>query len=195
MGSSVVAFGLRPLRTKGSKPYSGGLTQYTIAQGYATAIYQGDMVCVSAGNLEVLTSGNFPGVLGVFMGCAYVDKTTKKPVFSNYYPASTSSYGFIDGSSKTVAYVCDDPDATFLICSDAAVSAGDLGKNVSVSLATGSSYTGLSGMTLKAGTATAGAAALRIVGLHKAADNAWGDTGTMLEVSLALKRDAYVSAR
>ena len=44
-------FGLRPYRKLDGTPLVGAQNRYTIASGYATAIYQGDLV-------EPLTSGN-----------------------------------------------------------------------------------------------------------------------------------------
>jgi hypothetical protein len=142
MANRVEKFGLRPYRKLDGTPLVGAQNRYTIASGYATAIYQGDLVIpVTAGNIERHTAGNSTSVVGVFNGVTYTDPTTGKPTYKNYYPGSVAA-------SDITAFVVDDPDAVFLVDADAAFARADLFQNYSVTNGTGSTQTGISEVQL-----------------------------------------------
>lgn len=142
MANRVEKFGLRPYRKLDGTPLVGAQNRYTIASGYATAIYQGDLVIpVTAGNIERHTAGNSTSVVGVFNGVTYTDPTTGKPTYKNYYPGSVAA-------SDITAFVVDDPDAVFLVDADAAFTRADLFQNYSVTNGTGSTQTGISEVQL-----------------------------------------------
>jgi hypothetical protein len=87
MSNQLEKFGLRPYRKLDGTPLVGAQNRYTIAAGYATAIYQGDLVKpVAAGNIERHTANTSAAVVGVFNGVFYNDPTTQKPTYKNYYP-------------------------------------------------------------------------------------------------------------
>ncbi len=131
-------FGLRPYRKLDGTPLVGAQNRYTIASGYATAIYQGDLVePLTTGNIQKHGANTSDAVVGVFNGCFYTDPTTQKPTFSNYYPGSIVA-------SDITAFVIDDPDAVFLIDADEAFTRADLYKNYSVTNTTGVTQTGIS---------------------------------------------------
>ena len=110
-------FGLRPYRKLDGTPLVGAQNRYTIKAGYATAIFQGDLVVpTSTGNIERATAGSSAAVVGVFNGVFYNDPTTGKPTFKNYYPG-----GVTPSQGDITAAVVDDPDAVFLIDSDEAL--------------------------------------------------------------------------
>ena len=139
-------FGLRPYRKLDGTPLVGAQNRYTIASGYATAIYQGDMVkVVTAGNIErhsaANDAGNSTAVVGVFNGVFYTDPTTQKPTYKNYYPGSIAA-------SDITAFVVDDPDAVFLVDADEAFTRADLYKNYAVTNTTGVTQTGISKVQL-----------------------------------------------
>ena len=80
-------FGLRPYRKLDGTPLVGAQNRYTIASGYATAIYQGDLVePLGTGNIQKHGANTSDAVVGVFNGCFYTDPTTQKPTFKNFYP-------------------------------------------------------------------------------------------------------------
>ena len=137
-------FGLRPYRKLDGTPLAGAQNRYTIAAGYATAIFQGDLVQpTTAGNIERHTGNTSDAVVGVFNGVFYNDPTTQKPTYGNYYPGSiTPTQGDI------TAFVVDDPDAVFLMDADEAFTRADLFKNYSVNTATGVTQTGISSVQL-----------------------------------------------
>ena len=144
MSNQLEKFGLRPYRKLDGTPLAGAQNRYTIAAGYATAIFQGDLVQpTTAGNIERHTGNTSDAVVGVFNGVFYNDPTTQKPTYGNYYPGSiTPTQGDI------TAFVVDDPDAVFLMDADEAFTRADLFKNYSVNTATGVTQTGISSVQL-----------------------------------------------
>ena len=147
MANQLEKFGLRPYRKLDGTPLVGAQNRYTIKAGYATAIYQGDLVIpVSTGNIERHTAGNGAAVVGVFNGVFYNDPTTQKPTYKNYYPG-----GVTPTQGDITAFVVDDPDAVFLMDADAAFTRADLYKNYSVTNTTGVTQTGISKVQLDVG--------------------------------------------
>ena len=144
-------FGLRPYRKLDGTPLVGAQNRYTIASGYATAIYQGDLVePLTSGNIQKHGANTSDAVVGVFNGCFYTDPTTQKPTFKNHYPGGIAA-------SDITAFVIDDPDAVFLIDADEAFTRADLYRNYSVTNTTGVTATGISKAQLDvsvSGTAT-----------------------------------------
>ena len=131
-------FGLRPYRKLDGTPLVGAQNRYTIASGYATAIYQGDLVePLGTGNIQKHGANTSDAVVGVFNGVFYTDPTTQKPTFKNHYPGGIAA-------SDITAFVIDDPDAVFLVDADAAFTRADLYKNYSVTNTTGVTATGIS---------------------------------------------------
>ena len=131
-------FGLRPYRKLDGTPLVGAQNRYTIASGYATAIYQGDLVePLTSGNIQKHGANTSDAVVGVFNGVFYTDPTTQKPTFKNFYPGGIAA-------DDITAFVIDDPDAVFLIDADAAFTRADLYKNYSVTNTTGVTATGIS---------------------------------------------------
>ena len=130
--------GLRPYRKLDGTPLVGAQNRYTIASGYATAIYQGDLVePLTSGNIQKHGANTSDAVVGVFNGVFYTDPTTQKPTFKNFYPGGIAA-------SDITAFVIDDPDAVFLIDADEAFTRADLYKNYSVTNTTGVTATGIS---------------------------------------------------
>ena len=144
-------FGLRPYRKLDGTPLVGAQNRYTIASGYATAIYQGDLVePLTSGNIQKHGANTSDAVVGVFNGCFYTDPTTQKPTFKNFYPGGIAA-------DDITAFVIDDPDAVFLIDADEAFTRADLFRNYSVTNTTGVTQTGISKAQLDvsvSGTAT-----------------------------------------
>lgn len=172
MSNANTPYGLRPVRH-----LSGGVIQtnkYTIASGYNTAIFTGDVVeGVAGGSIEQAEAGNVDN-LGVFAGVSYTDANGAQ-VFSPYWPASTTA-------TNIVAYVYDDPMIIYAIQSDATgAAAADVHASADWEVVAGSTVTGQSAWNLdvsgglnttgSAGTTDAG---LRILRLVDDGDNAWG---------------------
>lgn len=164
------AFGLRPL---GNLSASGSQKQYgyEIADNQAGAIYQGDLVTLKDGYILQFDPSSHTAAVGVFNGCNYIDPTTGKPTWKNYYPGSVNIT-----QSKITADVLDDPNQLFLIQNDGTSVAANYGKNADVVVGTGSTTTGVSANELNTGTiATTAALNLKIVGLWDVPNNAIGE--------------------
>jgi hypothetical protein len=71
----------------------------------------------------------------------YVDPTTGKPTWKNYYPGSVNIT-----SGKITADVIDDPSQLFIIQADEDIEQADIGKNADVVGTGGSTTTGVSTM-------------------------------------------------
>lgn len=144
MTTSKALFGFRPSRKRGNNPNASGTNEYPIASGYAANIFTGDLVRINAGNVEVITTTT-EVVQGVFMGCRYVADGEQK--FGKYWPSGTSA-------TNAYAMIADDSRTVFEVQADASVTAGDLygSQNFSVTLGSGSTFTGISGHGVEAGT-------------------------------------------
>ena len=131
------AFGLRPL---GNLSASGSQKQfgYEIADNQAGAIFQGDLVTVYDGYLVQFNPSTHTAAVGVFNGCNYIDPTTGKPTWKNYYPGSVNIT-----QGKIIAAVLDDPNQLFIIQNDGTSAAANYGKNADVVVGTRSTTTGV----------------------------------------------------
>ena len=168
MANQLEKFGLRPYRKLDGTPLVGAQNRYKIANGYATAIYQGDLVRPLTDGTVVRHVGNTSyAVIGVFNGCFYNDPTTQKPTYSNYYPG-----GITPTQGQITAFVVDDPDAVFLVNADAVFAQANLFGNYSLSVANGSTKTGISEMQLDVSTqGTAGTFAVQAIDISQDPEN------------------------
>jgi hypothetical protein len=160
------AFGLRPL---GNLSATGAQKQfaYEIEDSQAGAIYQGDLVTLVGGYVVKYDSTLHTAALGVLNGVFYVDPTSGKPTFKNFYPGSVNIT-----SGVITAEVVDDPSQLFLIQADEDVVQADIGKNANIAYTAGSSTTGLSGTELDSSTvANTAGLVLKIVGFYNAPNN------------------------
>ena len=163
------ASGLRPI---GNLSATGAQKQYgyEIADNQGGTIFQGDLVALSAGYITRFLPATHTAAVGVFNGCNYIDPTTGKPTWKNYYPGSVNIT-----SGKIIADVIDDPSQLFLIQCDAGFVAADVGKNADVIGTGGSTTTGVSTMELNSATlATTAALNLKTVGLYNVPGNEYG---------------------
>jgi hypothetical protein len=164
------AFGLRPL---GNLSGTGAQKQYgyQIEDDQAGAIYQGDLVTIVGGYVVKFAPGTHAAALGVFNGCNYIDPTTGKPTWKNFYPGSVNIT-----QGQIIADVIDDPSQLFIIQADEDIVQADIGKNADVIGTGGSSTTGQSTMELDSSTiADTEARNLKIVGLYDVPGNTLGD--------------------
>lgn len=164
------AFGLRPI---GNLSATGAQKQYgyLIEDNQSGAIYQGDLVTIVGGYVVKFAPGTHAAALGVFNGCNYIDPSTGKPTWKNFYPGS------VNITAGTIQCdVLDDPNQLFLIQADEDIVQADIGKNADVIGTGGSSTTGVSSMELDSSTiADTAALNLKIVGLWNAPENELGD--------------------
>ena len=180
------AFGLRPI---GNLSATGAQKQYgyEIADNQAGTIFQGDLVVLTGGFISRFLPATHTAAVGVFNGCNYIDPTTGKPTFKNYYPGSVNIT-----SGKIVADVIDDPSQLFLVQCDAGFVAADVGKNADVIGTGGSTTTGISTMELNSSTlAVTAALNLKVVGLYNDVNN---EFGTNAVVVVKINEHVYGSA-
>ena len=177
MANVNVKFGLKPISVIG-----GGINstnQYFINSD-ASAIFQGSPVEVelTGGTAAIITSADGDGkqLLGVFAGAEYVDATTGKLTFKNYWAGS----GTANTDFDIKCFIYDNPFQRFIIASDGtntnrATAKADIFKTAQLATATGgSTTTGLSGATIDISTAEASDPSnpLMILGIHEDVSNA-----------------------
>jgi len=154
-------YGLKPINLLGGQVFAGSTRMYPIQYGYATNIFYGDFVKVSAsapgGMLQraaVSTGTGSNQVTGIFLGCSYTNPLTKQKQFAQYWPSGTLA-------GDAVGYVTDDPDTIFkaAVCSATTVMASGakalVGNNLSmIDNSTGNVNTGNSTNAVLAPTTT-----------------------------------------
>ena len=167
MASTATPYGLRAVNELGGLPYAGSTRQFLIdPAGYATNIFNGSVVAINAaGYLEIVTNlgsaaDPFPaGVIGVFVGCSYVNAQGQQ-IFAQYYPAGTT--GVVSAS------VIDDDRTVFQMQSAGSLAQTALGMNVNFaavqSTSTGSTQNGNSTTAASATPVATTGVAFRIVG-------------------------------
>jgi len=179
MANVDIAFGLRPL---GNLSGTGAQKQYgyEIADNQSGAIYQGDLVTVYDGYIVKFAPATHTAAVGVFNGCNYVDPTSGKPTWKNYYPGSVNIT-----AGKITADVLDDPQQLFLIQADEDIVQADIGKNADVIGTGGSTTTGLSTMELDSSSvANTAALNLKIVGIYNVPSNTIAIANTVAVVKI-----------
>jgi hypothetical protein len=164
MANQDAAFGLRPLKTVGQQDDSTGMSSYWIDAGDASVMYQGSLVlATAAGYVDIAGAGGALN-LGAFWGCFYVDPTTLKPTFKNYYPGSITP-----PSSKDVeAFVYDSPYQMFEVQSAAtgASSQADIFSTCDIASNGGNTTNGVSSLE-SADAFGAGPAQLKVLGVSR----------------------------
>ena len=169
MANQDAPFGLRPSRSSIS---ANTQNRYRIASGYATAIFQGDLVAmVTGGGIERVAAGGSGLILGVFNGCEYTDPTTGKPTWKNYYPGGVAA-------SDIMAMVIDDPNATFEIQADDTFPVSDLAGNYDIVATAGDTTSGRSNLELEVGTADSTVATLPLKAIDISQDPENSDTSS-----------------
>lgn len=173
-------FGLRPL---GNLSATGSQKQfgYEIQDNQAGAIFQGDLVTLKDGYIVKFAPATHTAAVGVFNGCNYIDPSTGKPTWKNFYPGSVDIT-----AGKIIADVIDDPNQLFIIQGDEDAVQADFGKNADVTAGTtGSTVTGLSAMTLDSSTiATNAALNLKLIAKWDVPGNNLAENFTVVVVKI-----------
>ena len=157
-------YGFAPINRLDGMPYAGATRNLKIASGYAADLVKGDLVSiVTGGTVEKFAGTNSGSPVGVFMGCAYTNPTTKQKQFAQYWPTGTVA-------ADAVAYVVDDPNAVFKVAvtdgssdmSTAAITA--IGANVAIVQGSGDTTAAISGVSVLAGSeATTNTLPVRVI--------------------------------
>jgi len=175
--------GCVPVKMLGNKYESAGFSTYKVASGYASNIFNGMAVQLNAsGTIEkaVDAKANSAKIVGIAAGVSYTD-STGKPVWKNYWPASTATQGSVDAEIK----VYDDPDQLFIVQADGAADQTSVGANAPmVGNANGNTTNGMSTMELDFSNLTASDEQLRVIGIVQDPDNTAGLTNVDLVVRI-----------
>ena len=169
MANQDAAFGLRPLKTLGQQDDSTGMSSHKILPGDASILYQGSMAVANTNGYIDISSATSTLNIGAFWGCYYVDPTTLKPTFKNYYPGSITP----PSSGAIEAFVYDSPYQEFEVQSDAtgASAQADIFMCCDTSSPTaGSTSNGISSME-SADSFAAGPAQLKVIGVSRDPEN------------------------
>ena len=167
MANKDAAFGFRAIGGTGSSYETQGTSKYQINDNWTNAIFQGDLVGMGDGTVTdragtASVAGYIFGSiaattlnLGVFNGCFYIDPTTSKPTWKNYYPGAVNiTTGTID------AYCYDNPQQLYEVQASGSLTQASMGNLIdSNTYVAGSTINGHSKMELAASVTGSGATA------------------------------------
>jgi hypothetical protein len=175
MAKTATPYGLKAVNHVGGTPYAGSTRLLPIASGYASNLFNGQVVQIGTGGTIELVGTFGDGVIGVFVGCTYTDPNTQQLTFNNMWPT-----GLVAADAK--AYVVDDPDVVYMAQADGAVTQEDLGQNTGFAAdqttSTGVLINGNSTSAVSATTAVTAALPFRIVDFVDSPTSTVGDEFT-----------------
>lgn len=122
-------------RDRASGYDTGGLVEYTIANGFAGQIAPGDPVALNTTGTLVVASVSTQVVAGVLAGLKPEGQPTFVPL--PHFVAGTSARPSFLGAGRITALVIPTHDSVFEVQADGSVSAGDLGRSFDVTVGTG----------------------------------------------------------
>ena len=188
-------YGFKPVNLLGGQVFAGSTRQIPVESGWGTAIFFGDVVSRTTDGTLIkdvgTTSIAATGVVGVFLGCSYINTATNQLTFSQSFPANTTvTSGFIS------AFVADDPDQLFQVAvvSGTTVIAGlqytDIGLNSALVQNSGVTATGNSRVAILQAAATTSTLPMRIVDVVP--DTSYVTSGTTYFAEAIVKFNAPV---
>ena len=184
MANQDAAFGYRAIGGMGSSYETQGTSKYQINDNWTNAIFQGDLVAAGDGvvtdragttSVKGYIFGSIAAStlqIGVFNGCFYIDPTTSKPTWKNYYPGAVNiTTGTID------AYCYDNPQQLYVAQTSGTLTQSAAGGLVATdTYAAGSTINGQSACEIAGAVTGAGATdQWRIIRLSEDPSNS--DTG------------------
>jgi hypothetical protein len=187
MANINATFGLRPYRMLGSGANTNGDAVYNIqtaaTAGTSSVIYNGaPVIPLTNGMIDVPGNANGGTVplLGVFLGCNYID-LTGKPRWSPYWPGTAAVYA----NSIATATVVSHPDQLFLINTDAAAADSIVHANANFATAiTGNVVTGSFAKLAVSTVNTTNTLNLRIIGFEDTPANSDASVAGRLAIVL-----------
>jgi len=175
MAKTATPYGLKAVNHVGGTPYAGSTRLLPIASGYASNLFNGQVVQIGTGGTIELVTTFGDGVIGVFVGCTYTDPNTQQLTFNNMWPT-----GLVAADAK--AYVIDDPDVVYMAQADGSVTQEDLGQNTDFAAAqstsTGVLINGNSTSAVESTTAVTATLPFRIVDFVDSPNSTVGDAFT-----------------
>lgn len=166
--------GLTPVRYVSGAPYNGATNVYSIPASDGTAVGIGDLLL----DLGSSTTDARFGVCKDVKIAATTDVITG--VVVSFVPETRDSLPYRAASTLRFVNVCDDPNVLFEVqegTGGTALTAADLGLNISFAIGSPSTTTGFSGTTIDNGTeATTNTLAAKLWSVSTKAGNAIGDS-------------------
>jgi hypothetical protein len=173
MANVNAPFGLRPVRSANGQPYTGAVRIYSVPSSDGTAIFIGDAVKL-VGTSQIINGSPFADVAQAASGDVMVG------VVVGVLQDTRDSLTYRAASTQRRLLVADDPDLLFEVQqsnSGTALTANDIGLNVNLTVAAGSTATGYSGTVIDNTTeATTNTLDVKIVGMVDRPDNDIGSS-------------------
>lgn len=161
-------YGVKPVNLIGGQVFAGSTRNLPVQYNYATPMYNGDLVTLSAGYVVLATYpvSTTNTTVGVFLGCYYTNPTTKQRLFSQYYPGNVTA-------GDITAIIGDDPDQVMKVAVTTTAGGTTIGSassilvgvNMAGGTQTGSASTGNSSMSVVSATATTAGGGFRVLNL------------------------------
>ena len=194
MSATSAPRGLKPIGLLGGMPFAGSTREFLIKSGYATAIFNGDVVGLADtanstddGYLVREAVASEVNPIGVFLGCSYTDPNTGQLTFNQYYPGSIAA-------SDIKAVVSANPFTLYEVQADGAIAQTQLGMTADlVQTQAGSTVTGNSGIQLDASTASVGGECWKIVDFVERVGSTIGDAKTDVVVMMNQTEHAFLA--
>lgn len=196
MAKVASPYGLRAVNLIGAVGPVGSTRQIKIASGYATDIFNGDIVMVGGdGTLQKMTkvgtaaSAFDPGTVGVFCG---VQLFTGGPTFIGHPTNNMWVGGTVEADAR--GFVLDDPGAIFMIQANGSLDQEDLHRNFGIVQTAGESRTGVSRIALDTTTrGTAAGIAFKVIDFVRNEGSKPGDEFTDVLVKFNPSSHAYTN--
>lgn len=176
MTATSAPFGFRPIfGSIGNSSMDMSEFKDGIASGYNTSIGCFDPIKLLTDGTLAKCAATDALVYGIFAGCFYVDSTGRERT-SAYWPASTTA-------TKIRAQFWRNPFMELAVQANGTLAQTSVGDESDHVAGTVNTLSGMSTSQLSISLVGAGnSAQFRIVGLYEQADNAWGDTYTIVRV-------------
>ena len=194
MSATSAPRGLKPIGLLGGMPFAGSTREYLIKSGYATAIFNGDVVGLA--DTANSTDDGFivrepvaseVNPIGVFLGVSYTDPATGQLTFKQFYPGSIAA-------SDIKAVVSVNPFTLYEVQADDAIAQTQLGMTADlVQTQAGSTVTGNSGVQLDASTASVGGELFKIIDFVDRVGSTIGDAKTDVIVMMNQTEHAFLA--
>lgn len=196
MSTTSAPRGLKPIGLLGGMPFAGSTMEISIDSGYATAIFNGDVVGYAdvtngtgtAGTLVREPVANEVNPIGVFLGCSYTDPNTGQPTHRQYYPGGIAA-------TDIVAVVSVNPMTLYEVQADGQLAQAKLGQTIDLAqTASGNTTTGNSGIQADASTAAITGKCWRIVDFVDRPGSTINDAYTDIIVMMNQSEHALMAA-
>jgi hypothetical protein len=194
MSATSAPRGLKPIGLLGGMPFAGSTREFCIKSGYATAIFNGDVVGLADtanstddGYLVREAVASEVNPIGVFLGCSYTDPSTGQLTFKQYYPGAIAA-------SDIKAVVSANPMTLYEVQADGQIAQTQLGMTADlVQTQAGSTATGNSGIQLDASTASVGGECWKIIDFVERVGSEINDAKTDVIVMMNQTEHAFLA--